>query len=151
MTRGMRTSIVAVAAIGLALGAVFGVKKGIWLSQSFDQAEPIFLSDATADFAAEQFEYADTAHAREAVALQIHVLELLGRLGNEPGDDDWTGWAYVRLAMIEESSGQKQAERIALERAREYFRRSHPAKELTDDEMKSALVRMDEAMGSARL
>ena len=57
----------------------------------------------------------------------------------------------MRLAMIEEAGGQKQAEHAALDRAREYFSRSHPAKELTDDQMKSALVRMDEAMERARL
>ncbi len=151
MTRGMKISIVAAALIGLTLGAAFGVKQGIWLSRSFDQAEPIFLRHATGDFAAEQFKYADIAHAREAVMLQIHVLQLLKRLNNEPGDDGWIGWAYVRLAMIEESAGQKEAERAALDTAREYFSRSRPAEELTDDQMKSALIRMDEAMERARL
>jgi len=53
--------------------------------------------------------------------------------------------------MVEESADQKEAERAALDKAREYFRRSHTAEELTDDQMKSALVQMDEAMERARL
>jgi len=151
MTRGMKISVVTAALIGLMVGAVFGVKQGVWLSRSFDYVELMEASAASADFAAEQFKYADVAHAREAAFLQIKFLQLLRRAGHDQGDEKELGWAYVRLAMIEKSADQKEAERAALDKAREYFRGSHPAEELTDDQMKSALVQMDEAMERARL
>jgi len=64
MTRGMKISIVAVALIGLTIGAAFGVKQGVQFSRSLDEGELMFVSYATAEFAAKQFKYADGAPAR---------------------------------------------------------------------------------------
>jgi len=150
MTRGMKVSVFAAALIGLTVGAAFGTKQGIWLSRSFDYVELMEASAASAEFAANQFKYADVAHAREAAMLQIKLLQLLQRAGHDRGDEKELGWAYVRLAMVEESADQKEAERAALDKATECFRGSHPAEELTDDQMKSALVQMDEAMERTR-
>jgi len=146
MTRGMKISVVAAALIGLIVGIALGVKDGLQFSRSFDEGEVFFASHATTDFAAKQFKYADAAHAREAALLQIRLLQFLRRAGHDAGDEKELGWAYVRLAMIEHLAGHKEAERTALDTAREFFGRSHPAEELTDDQMKSALLQMDELM-----
>jgi len=150
MTRGMKISVVAASLIGLMMGAAFGVKQGIQSARSLDEGELLFISHAAADFAAEQFKYADVAHAREATLLQIKLLQLVGRAGPDQSDEKELGLAYVRLAMIEKSGDQREAERAALDMAREYFRRSLPGKELTDDQMRNVLVQMDEAMERAR-
>lgn len=151
MTRAMMLCIFASALIGLIVGAAVGRNEGIYLSRSFDEMRPIFLSEATARFAAKQFKYADSAHGREAVLLQIRVLQLLERSHQDSGNEEQLGSAYVRLSMIEEAAGQKAAERAALDQARAYFKRLDPTPESTDDQMKSAVRQMDELLDRAGL
>jgi len=110
-------------------------------------AEVLSASSVTSEFALQQFEHADTAHARQAVLLQIRTIEQLEQVARDPGSDRQLGFAYIRLAMIEEASGQTEAERSALDQARRWFKGVHPRDELTDEQLKDALKRWDGAFG----
>jgi len=109
-------------------------------------AEIISARSVTSAFALQQFESADNEHARQAVLLQIRTLEQLQQTTSDPGSDGQLGFAYTRLAMIEEASGHAEAERSALDRARLWFKRAHPRDELTDEQLKDGLKRWDGAL-----
>jgi len=144
MTRAMVLCIMASALIGLGVGAVSGRNDGILFSRSFDDLSTLFLSDITENFAVRQSRHADSAHAREAVLLQIKVLQLLERSHQELANEERLGAAYVRLSMIEGSAGNEVAGRAALQQARSYFKRLHPNREETDDQLKDDVRRMDD-------
>jgi len=65
----------------------------------------IAASSVTSDFALQQFEHANNAHARQAVTLQINTLEQVERVTGESISKSELGYAYTRLRMIEESAG----------------------------------------------
>jgi len=92
----------------------------------------------------EQFEHADNSRARQAVQLQIKVLEQLEKADHDTSSESQFGFAYTRLAMIEEAAGQTVAERSAQDQARQCLKRSHHG-ELTDEQMRAGLKRMDAA------
>ena len=144
MTRAMVLCILASALIGVSVGAVSGRNEGVLLSHSFDDLSTTFLSETTNHFAVRQSRHADSAHAREAVLLQIKVLQLLERSHKGAANELQLGSAYVRLSMIEEAAGDNAAEQAALQQARSYFKRLHPEREQTDDRLKGDLRKMDD-------
>ena len=151
MTRAMKVGMAIAALVGLAIGGGEGIYQTRWLGGATEFVEVHSISSAFSDFAVQQFKYADTAHAREAVLLQISVLQRL-----EPIDHDFhigaeLGWAYTRLGMIEELAGQKEAARAALDQARAHFKLLQPHEELTDDQMKNTVKLMDDAWDRVRL
>jgi hypothetical protein len=83
MTRAMKVGIAIAALVGLAVGGGEGIYQTRWLGGATELVEVISISSAFSDFAVQQFKHADTAHAREAVLLQISVLQRL-----EPIDHD---------------------------------------------------------------
>jgi hypothetical protein len=133
------------AIIGFVLGGVCGSCRAKETSSLMQSAEVISISSIPSSFALQQFEHADTAHARQAVLLEIKILEQLQRAAPDPSAEGQFGLAYTRLAMIEQAAGQAGAERRALDQARQWFERSHPREVPTDEQMKSRLKLMDEA------
>ncbi len=77
--------------------------------------------------------------------LEIKILGQLERAAPDSSSEGQSGFAYTRLAMIEEAAGQAEAERRALDQAKEWFGRAHPREGLTGEQMKSALKLLDEA------
>jgi len=99
-------------------------------------------SQLTSQFAAQQFRHADTDHARSAVLSEINVLEQFELATNEMTYRGQLGYAYARLGTIEESAKHPDAARQAFLQARSWFKRGF-GHDLTDDQMKEALKRMD--------
>ncbi len=108
-------------------------------------AEVISISSVTSDFALQQFEHADSSHARQSVLLEIKILKQLERAAPEHGSGGRLGFAYTRLAMIEEAAGQQEAGRRALDEARERLKLVYPREELTGKQMKMMLKQLDGA------
>src|SRR5947208_9705214 len=108
-------------------------------------AEVISIPLIASDFALQPCEHADSSHARQAVLLEIKLLKQLERAAPEPGSGGRLGFAYIRLATIEEAAGQQEAGRRALGEARERLKLVYPREELTDEQMKMMLKRLDGA------
>jgi len=150
MTRGVKTTFLAAAFLGLGLGGYWGYSEACEASDSLVSGQYIGPTYVAADFARVQFQHSVTEHARQAVMLQIRVLEQL-----EAADKDFhgseLGLAYTRLAMIEEAAGRPDAEKQALAQARARYERFRTQRvpsqreELTDEKMKTLLKRLDEA------
>jgi hypothetical protein len=110
----------------------------------------------TSVFAREQFEYADHAHARQAVLLEIKLLEQLEQVVHETDASGalvgteglQVALAYTRLALIEGEDGQTEAARRDLGRAKASFNRNRPGEEVTDEQLKDTLRRFDAASKS---
>jgi DNA-directed RNA polymerase beta subunit len=141
----MKITFIVAVVIGLSLGSVGGWYNAEMLSGPMQSVEAIAASSLTSDFALQQFEHADNSRARQAVQLQIEVLERLEKADRDTGSEGQLGFAYTRLALIEEAAGQTVAERSAQDEARQWFKRSHPQGDLTDEQMRTGLKRMDAA------
>ena len=117
--------------------------------QTGDSSESIKYVAPTrvaADFARTQFMHADTDHARQAVLLQIQLLEKLELVDKSFHADDFA-FAYTRLALIEEATGRPEAAQRALARATARYSQMYPSnKELTDDELRNEVKRLDSAI-----
>lgn len=146
MTRGFKVTFLTAAALGLGLGGYWGHSEASEVSASLVSGQYIAPTKVASDFARAQFMHADTDHARQAVMFQIHLLEQLEKADSSFRADE-LGWAYTRLAMIEEAAGHPEAEKSTLAQARASYSRRHPgAAELTDDEMKNGVRRVDQAL-----
>ena len=143
MTRSMKLTFVLSAILGIAAGGGFGYSHGAELSESMRSIEPIGAGHAVSDFAARQFHYADAEHARQAALLEIGVHEQLRTVAHDSPVDAGLGLAYVRLAMIEEQTGNKEAERHAMEQAKAWFPPSHQGQQVSDERLKEFLSKMD--------
>lgn len=141
----MKVTFVVSAILGLALGARLGYDRGTELSELTQSMEPIAAGSVVSEYAARQFQHADIHHACQAVQLEISVRERLRALDHDSTVDGHLGLAYVRLAMVEEAAGQKEAERLALKQARGWFRPPGPDQELSDEQLKDTLRRIDRA------
>lgn len=104
MTRAARITFVVAGLAGLSLGIAAGCQHAKLASGAMQSFATIAASSVTSDFALQQFEHADNAHARQAVTLQINTLEQVERVTGESISKSELGYAYTRLAMIEESA-----------------------------------------------
>jgi len=143
MTRAMIVTFVMAAVLGLGVGGYLGYSGANEASNSSESFQYFLPTSVVSDFARVQFEHADTDHARQAVMLQIGLLEQL-----EQADKSFhakeLAFAYARLGMIEEVAGQTEAERRALAQARARDKRDRfRSEELTDDELRNVVKRMD--------
>lgn len=144
MTRIMKVSFVLSAVLGIAAGGAFGYSEGAELGESMRSIEPLAAGSAVSEFAAFQFHHADLEHARQAALLEISVREQLRTVAHNSAVDGGLGLAYVRLAMIDEQAGNKEAESRALEEARGWFGPPRPGQELSDERLKELFAKMDE-------
>jgi hypothetical protein len=139
--------------LGLGLGGYWGHSEAVETNDLWESSQYFLPTTAASDFARLQFRHSDADHARQAVLFQIHLLEQLeevdkGFRTNLRGE---LGWAYTRLAMIEESAAHGEARAEALAKAKECLKQSYPgAGEWTEDKMKDVVNRMDQLAGPGR-
>ena len=145
MKQAMKITFAVAAIIGFVLGAVLGCYRASEASGFMQSAEVISIPSVASDFALQQFEHADSAHARQAVLLEIKILKQLERAAYDRSSGGRLGFEYTRLAMIEEAAGQKEAGRRALDEARGRLTLVYPREELTDERMKNMLKLLDGA------
>lgn len=146
MTRAMKVTFVVAAALGLGVGSYLGYSRANETSNSLESSQYFLPTSVGSDFARVQFEHADTDHARQAVMLQIHLLEQLEQADATFRENGRLWLAYIRLAMIEEAAGRPDAEHSALTDARALYNRDHPrGQEQTYDELKAFVLRLDRA------
>jgi hypothetical protein len=131
------------AILGIAAGATLGYSEGAQLGESMGSLEPVGAAFAVSDFASRQFHHADADHARQAAMLEISVHQQLRAVQHDSAVDGRLGLAYVRLAMVEEAAGNKEAERQALEQARVWFPPSSSGRKPSDEQLKDFLKRTD--------
>src|SRR5260370_4350621 len=110
----MKITCAVAAIIGFVLGAVLGCYRASEASGFMQSAEVISLSSVPSYFALQQFVHADSAHARQAVLLELKILKQLEGVAPDRSSGGRLGFEHVRLAMIEEAAGQDEAERGAL-------------------------------------
>jgi hypothetical protein len=149
MTRAIKITFSLAAVIGFGVGAVFGCYRAAESSGYMQSEEVMSIPSVASNFASQQFQHADSAHARQAVLLEIKLLDQLQRAARDSSSESqlelaYTS-AYTRLAMIEESAGQTEAERRAMDEAKVQFNRNRPNREVTDEQMKNALKEWDAA------
>jgi hypothetical protein len=146
MTRAIKITFLATAVLGLGLGSYFGYSEANQESSFLESTRYIAPTEMAAEFARVQFMRADGDHARQAVVLQIHLLEQLEQADNTFRAEGRLWLAYIRLAMIEEAAGRPDAQRSALAQARALYYRDHPrGQEQTYDELTNAVLRLDRA------
>jgi hypothetical protein len=147
VTDGIKITFLVAAVLGLALGGYWGHSEAVDTNASLESIQYFAPTKVASDFARLQFTHSDPDHARQAVMFQIHLLEQLQKVDRafrayEVGE---LGWAYTRLAMIEEAAGHPEAETSALANARTILKQARPGKEeLTDDKLKDGVKRMDQ-------
>jgi hypothetical protein len=118
-----------------------------------DTTQYLLPTSALSNFVRLQSKYSEADYARQAVMLEISVLEQMKQKGLRDEvfqPDEELGKAYTRLAMIEEGAGQVEASRSALAEARTHYEQSpsRSGKEPTDDEMKKIITLIDKAADS---
>jgi hypothetical protein len=146
MMRAIKITFLTAAILGLGFGVYLGYSEANEVSDSLESIQYIAPAKIVSDFARIQFMRADTDHARQAVLLQIDLLERLEQADKTFHEDGAVEFAYIRLAMIEEAAGQPDAEQHALAQARARYRRVHSSsEEMTDDELKKVVKRLDQA------
>jgi hypothetical protein len=149
MTRAIKITFIVAAVIGFGGGIVCGCYRAAEASSYMQSAEVVSIPSVASDFASQQFQHADSAHARQAVLLELKLLDQLHRAAHDSSSESQLGlaytFAYIRLAMIEEAAGQTEAERRAMDEAKVRFNRKRPNEEVTDEQMKNALKRFDAA------
>lgn len=146
MTRAIKVTFLLAAAFGLSLGAYSGYSDAHETNHLLKSVQYLAPTKIASDFAHTQFAHADTNHARRAVLMQIDLLEQLELADKDFHDNGELAFAYVRLAMIEEAAGQPDAEQRALAQARARYKQAHSrGEELTDDELKNLVKRLDQA------
>lgn len=146
MTRAVKITFLAAALLGLAFGAYSGYSGASKASDSLESGQYTTPTTIASDFARIQFMHADADHARQAVMLQIHLLEQLELADKTFHEDRELAFAYVRLAMVEEAAGQPEAEQHALAQAKAFHKRVHACcEELTDNDLKNGVKRLDQA------
>jgi hypothetical protein len=146
MTRAMKITFAAAAILGLGIGIYLGHSEALQVSNLLKSDQYLAATRTASEFARLQFMHADTDHARQAVMLQIHLLEQLELADKTFHEDSELGLAYIRLAMIEEASGHPENERPALVRARACYEKSFPGRQHgTDAELKDIVKKLDQA------
>ena len=146
MTRAIKITFLTAAILGLVCGVYLGYSEANQVSDSLKSIQYMAPTKITSDFARTQFLHADNDHARQAVMLQIHLLEQL-ESADKAFHANELGPAYIRLAMIEEAAGRPDAEQRALAQARARYQGAHPrSEELTDEELKDGIRRLDRAV-----
>jgi hypothetical protein len=146
MTRAHKITFLTAAILGLGCGGYFAYRSAIQISDSLESIRYIPPTKVASDFARIQFMHADTDHARQAVMLQIQLLEQL-ELADKSFHANDLPFAYIRLAMVEEAAGRPEDEQRALAQARARLRRTHSRnEEPTDDELENAVRRLDRAL-----
>jgi hypothetical protein len=143
MTLAHKVTFLASAILGLGCGGYLGYSEANQISDSLESTQYIAPTAVASDFARTQFMRANTDHARQAVTLQIQLLEQL-ELADKSFHADELALAYIRLAMVEEAAGRPEAEQQALAQAKARWR-THSGEELTDDELRNAVKRLDRA------
>jgi hypothetical protein len=141
----VKITLITCAILGLLAGVGWGSYMALQLSPEMEAAAAMSASSVTSGFSTQQFRHADGDHARNAVLLEISLLESLERATRDLSYRAKLGYAFTRLAMIEESANHPEAARSALEQAKSWFK-SGSGKEPTDDQMKGALTKMDSAL-----
>ena len=150
MTRAMKVTFILSAVLGIAVGARIGYSQGEDLSELMRTVEPMGAGLAVSAFAAQQFRHADADHARQATLLQISVFEQLRVATNDTNTRHNLGLAYVRLALVEKSAGNQEAEHLALKQARMWLP-TRPGQDASDEQLEDFLKRLDQAgIGSSR-
>jgi hypothetical protein len=143
MMRAIKITFIAAAILGFSFGGYLGHRSAIQVGDSLESIQYIAPTKIASDFARTQFMRADTDHARQAVMLQIQLLEQL-ELADKSFHAHDLAFAYIRLAMVEEAAGRPAAEQRALAQARVRYRQMHSRNdELTDDELRNAVERSD--------
>jgi hypothetical protein len=146
MTRGHKITFLAATILGLGCGGYLGHRSAVETSDSLMSTQYIAPTNVASDFARIQFMHADTDHARQAVMLQIQLLEQL-ELADKSFQANELAFAYIRLAMVEEAAGRREAERQALARARARIGQTHSRnEERTDDQLENDVRRLDRAI-----
>ena len=146
MTRAIQVTFIAAAILGLGCGGYLGRRNAVEASDSLESIQYPVPSKVVSDFARTQFMHADADHARQAVMLQIQLIEQLEQADKTFRDDGTLWLAYTRLAMIEEAAGRPDAEQSALAQARALYDRDHPRGHgRTYDELKGAVLELDRA------
>jgi hypothetical protein len=146
MTRAHKITFIAAAILDLGCGGYFAHQSAVEISDSLESSQYIGPTGVASDFARKQFMHADTDHARQAVMLQIQLLEQL-ELADKSFHANELAFAYIRLAMVEEAAGRPEAEQRALAQARARIQQTHSRNaESTDDELENGVRRVDRAI-----
>jgi hypothetical protein len=147
MTLAHKVTFLTATILGLGCGGYLGYSEANQISDSLESIQYIAPTIVASGFARTQFMRADADHARQAIVLQIHLLEQLEQADKSFREDGRLWLAYTRLAMIEETADRPDAEHSALTQARVLYGRNHPGgKEQTYDELKNAVLRLDRAL-----
>lgn len=145
MTTSLKIAFITAAAAGLLVGGVFGYREAKVASGAVQSAVTMSGHSPLHDFAREEFENADSAHARQAAQLEIKVLSEIEWDSRDRIAEQFLGLAYTRLALIEQIAGNLEARDAALQRAREWVAKARPGQNLTDEQLRNTLKMMDGA------
>jgi hypothetical protein len=150
MTRRTKITFFVAATLGLAAGGTLGALMAMRLAHILHPIEAMQAVSALDRFSAFQASYSDAAHARKAVLLEIAMLSELQQAYPDWDRRRWIAVAYLRLAILEKKSGNKDGELQALSNARSWHDRSYPAKSATDDELEDGVKKMDAILYKVR-
>jgi len=142
----MKTTFIISAILGLLAGIVWGRHTAMEGSQAMESGTATSALNVTWTFSARQFAHADHDHAKSAILEEVYVLQLLERITPNLAYRVALSDGYARLAMIEEYSNDRDAAHRAFEQARIWFGKDHPGQELTDDQMRQGVQRIDNVL-----
>jgi len=135
--------------LGLLVGLAVGVPVGNARAERLFSQRSGAVAQELAAFAATQFRYADAAHARAAVRLEIQTLSQIARLPGkyQPAPPQPAlAAAYARLGMIEESAGNAPGAQAAFQRARALQGQVNRGSAPTDEQLRGLVRRQDETL-----
>lgn len=149
MTPAAKIVYLVALATGLSAGLWSGYRSNRDLLQGYTEATLITAPWALRDFSQEEYARADSEHARTALLSYAGLLDELEKAKPEKMRKYELSVTYVRLALVEESARNPQQSDEFLNRAR-YWHKAFGGEDLSDSEMKAAVIRFDDQLGLSR-
>jgi hypothetical protein len=135
--------------IGLLAGLWFGYRNASELLQAYGEAKLTTAPSALREFSRQEYARADLEHARAALLSYAGLLEVLEKAKPEKMRKEELSLTYARLALLEDEAQDPQQSRQFMTRARNWHI-ALEGRDLSDSEMKAALMRFDTQFGLSR-
>jgi hypothetical protein len=149
MTLAARITYIAALFIGLSVELLFGYRSSTDFLKTSGDMRFTTAPWALRDFSQEQYGHADFEHARLALLSYADLLEEIEKAKPDKTHENELSITYTRLALLEDDARNLQQSQEFMTKARSWYVPSG-GRNLSDSEMKAALMKFDDRFGLSR-
>ena len=148
MTPAAKITYLAVLFVGLSVGLFLGYRNRIDFVNLYSESRFTTAPISLRDFSRDQYVHADYEHARSALLIYAALVEEMEKAKPEKMQKIELSTVYTRLALLEDDARNPEQSHEFMTKARYWYTPQHDGQDLSDSEMKAALKKFDEKMGS---